>query len=1122
MINKIPRPPFFFYIALQILFFIFILLQSTLTFPILLSLIIFFLELSIITLGILQLHSQKNTKKYFFITWEIQIFLFLIITIILQPEETFAVQEVSSRALITIIIGLVGIESVILAYLIFKEKIIKKILFILASSTTIIVFLIVFFVALEGIPAFQENDPIEFITGTRFDPLLEGDFTQKVTIDTIVTTPDFEVNVEREKVYVPPLETINTTVTIKNKGDQKDTYQIDILSELQTSVEKKYVTIPGHKSETFNVSITAAEEGILNSTLKIKSNQTGKENIATIQCFSSEQNIFITPNSLSITLEKEKETITIPFEITYLGQTNNTFDISIDSTEHFRPSIAELSWDYSTSSTSIEIPPNKIAHLTLIPRLVNKIPGTYYLNITVTSQNDPDLTTTASYFFDYTQNSIFNVDENTKQVTPTGTVNYTLSFSDDIDEKTIRITPTITQGSANIRLYHQNETILTKQETASVYFSEETNHNLTLSVSPKNGNLKNIQMEIESFIPARKPVLGILPFIIATILTTIIAIFIAAPLGLSIAMLLAEFIPQKIRNILLPIYELLAGIPSVIYGLWGFLTFGPFLSEQVYPFITNTLGKHIEFFSPTIFMGRDTFTASIVLSIMILPIVITLSENSIRTVKKSLKEGSLALGATRWQTMRHIILPNAKSGIVSSIILGTGRAIGETMAVLMIMGGGARIPTSIFDSTTTMTGAIAIYFESMFAYPVSRHALFGIGLILFIMVFSLNVIIATINRDKKPNKKEKKKDKKFIDKILRNQFLKIKKEKNNKLTNNNLRNEKKFLILDEKRKRRFAIINKHEENKFSQEPVKTSYIKPTRKKHLQTFLGSTKKAHLNQKIVLTLLVIAAIFASFFLIHILSYVITQGLPALRPEFFFEVEKAGGKEGGFLSAIVGSVYLVLIALAVAAPLSIGSAIYVQEYAKKSNIITKIILFTSDTLASTPSIVFGAFGFMLFVLYLEFGYSILGGGLTLGFMIIPLMLRSSIEAIKSIPRDFQEGALALGATKWESIKTVILPPASPGIISGVIISMGRAIGETAAIILTVSYAGSFIPNSPLHTAASLPYLIFIYYSESTKIPELGEKVFSAAFVLILVVLIMNGIARIISHYGSRMMKD
>jgi phosphate transport system permease protein len=154
------------------------------------------------------------------------------------------------------------------------------------------------------------------------------------------------------------------------------------------------------------------------------------------------------------------------------------------------------------------------------------------------------------------------------------------------------------------------------------------------------------------------------------------------------------------------------------------------------------------------------------------------------------------------------------------------------------------------------------------------------------------------------------------------------------------------------------------------------------------------------------------------------------------------------------------------------------------------------------------------------LDFGYSVIAGGLTLAIMIIPLLLRSSIEAITAIPRDYQEGSLALDATKWQTIRNVVIPSALPGISSGVIISVGRAIGETAAIIFTAGYA-VHVASSLMHPTASLSNLIYKNYGLSIKFPEFGARVYSASLILIVIILILNAPAKLISYRASKMTK-
>jgi phosphate transport system permease protein len=632
----------------------------------------------------------------------------------------------------------------------------------------------------------------------------------------------------------------------------------------------------------------------------------------------------------------------------------------------------------------------------------------------------------------------------------------------------------------------------------------------------ETGDTSDIKITVMQW--GTKPTFGILPFIIGTVLTTFIAVLIAAPLGVGCAIFLAEFCPSKIRKILRPLYELLAGIPSVIYGLWGFLTFGPFIGEHVYPFISNTIGRYIGFFSAESTTGRGVLTASIVLSIMILPIIITLSEDAIRTVRRELKEASLALGATRWQTVKKVILPTASSGIISSIILGTGRAIGETMAVLMIMGSTSQIPASIFEPVGTMTSVIAGAFGWSFTSDLTRHALFGIGTILFFMIFTLNIIVFMIQK-RTTNGKRKKTGWHFpIQKIktlcAKKKFTIVDDEEGNE----SRINEKKFTIVDDVKYSEFTIIENIDDKKEEDlTDIKDNHNNQTYIRHHRI---SSKKAIRSELLVKIALVIGAIIATSFLFLIIGDVVVKGGLLIKPEFLFVREIMGGLEGGFANAIIGSLFLVALAIGVATPLSLGTAIYVQEYAKANNPLTKIIMFASDTLASTPSIIFGAFGFMFFVLFLEFKFSLIAGGLTLAIMVIPLMLRSSIEAIKSIPHEFREASYAVGATRWQTIQHVVLPPAMPGITSGMIISIGRAIGETAAVMFTAGYTATIV-TSIMHPAASMPNLIYNYYELSTKWPIVGAKIYSAALVLIIIVLILNFLAKMMKYRSEKMMR-
>jgi phosphate ABC transporter permease protein PstC len=223
---------------------------------------------------------------------------------------------------------------------------------------------------------------------------------------------------------------------------------------------------------------------------------------------------------------------------------------------------------------------------------------------------------------------------------------------------------------------------------------------------------------------------GLLPMIIGSLFVTAGALVIGVPFGLACAIVLTEFSSKRLRRILKPIIELLAGIPSVVYGFMGVVI--------LVPFIRDNLGGP----------GLSVLAASIILGIMILPTIISISIDSLEAVPRSYREGSIALGATRWQTTRMVMFPAAKSGIIASIILGMGRAIGETMAVIMIAGNAATIPRSLLDPVRTLTSNIAL--EMGYAAGEHREALFATGVILFIIIMVLNAIANLTSKRRTP------------------------------------------------------------------------------------------------------------------------------------------------------------------------------------------------------------------------------------------------------------------------------------------------------------------------------------------------------------------------------------
>jgi phosphate transport system permease protein len=227
------------------------------------------------------------------------------------------------------------------------------------------------------------------------------------------------------------------------------------------------------------------------------------------------------------------------------------------------------------------------------------------------------------------------------------------------------------------------------------------------------------------------PLFGTLPLLLGTLLVSIMAIIIALPFGLGVAIYLSELANERTRRILKPVIELLAGIPSVVYGFFGLVVLAP-LVQKIF---------HLS-------VGETAFTGSLILAIMALPTIISVAEDAMRNTPRAMREASLALGATQWQTIYKVVIPYAKSGISAAVVLGIGRAIGETMAVMMVTGNAAVMPTSLFDSVRTIPATIAAELGEAPAGGAHYQALFLLGCMLFVITMIISIVAEMISKKK--------------------------------------------------------------------------------------------------------------------------------------------------------------------------------------------------------------------------------------------------------------------------------------------------------------------------------------------------------------------------------------
>jgi phosphate transport system permease protein len=555
---------------------------------------------------------------------------------------------------------------------------------------------------------------------------------------------------------------------------------------------------------------------------------------------------------------------------------------------------------------------------------------------------------------------------------------------------------------------------------------------------------------------AAEPLYGISALIVGTLLVTLGAMVFAVPLSICCAIYIAELASSRMKNILKPAIELLAGIPSVVYGFFGLIV------------LTNFI--RVTFDIPT---GETWLAASVLLGIMALPTIVSVSEDAISSVPREYKEGSLAIGATRWQTISRVLVPAALSGIAAAIILGIGRAVGETMAVMMVAGNAAIIPDPIWNILSplrTLTGTLGIEMGEVAIGSEHYNALFGVAVVLIVITLVINLVAVAVLRYLKEGR---------ISSLAKRPLISAQ-------TKMNVIFVAGVVLFG------FLLVSL---------TFLPGWLGPL--VLLVGILWFTVRPFISertvQQIAFAVITLATLAVLAILVIILQDIIIKGLPALSWEFLTKPPLDSGRAGGIYPAIIGTLYLVSGAIAIALPLGVGAAIYLVEYTRKGR-VTQLIRTGIDLLNGTPSIVFGLFGFAFIVLYLNAGVSMIAGQITLALMVLPTMIRTTEESLKSISQSLREGSLALGATKWQTISRVVLPPAVPGILTGAILSIGRAAGETAPIMFTaVVFSSRFLPDSLFDPVMALPYHLFIL---ATNVPGASTNQYGTALVLLILV--------------------
>ena len=272
-----------------------------------------------------------------------------------------------------------------------------------------------------------------------------------------------------------------------------------------------------------------------------------------------------------------------------------------------------------------------------------------------------------------------------------------------------------------------------------------------------------------------------------------------------------------------------------------------------------------------------------------------------------------------------------------------------------------------------------------------------------------------------------------------------------------------------------------------------------------------KRTRIGDNVLKALIYLAAGVAIALLVGIMGYVFVRGLPQVSWQLLSTVQSSLKGNFGILGNIINTIYIIVITLIIAAPIGIGSAIYLNEYAKPGKLV-RTIEFTTEILSGIPSIIFGLFGMVFFGMTLKLGYSVLTGSFTLTLMVLPLITRNTQEALKTVPDSYRSGALGIGATKWYMIRTILLPSAAPGILTGVILSIGRIVGESAALLFTAG-SGFQLPKNLFgklfESSGTLTIQLYLSMQKAKY-----DQAFGIAVVLLIIVLVINLLTRFLTN--------
>jgi phosphate transport system permease protein len=542
--------------------------------------------------------------------------------------------------------------------------------------------------------------------------------------------------------------------------------------------------------------------------------------------------------------------------------------------------------------------------------------------------------------------------------------------------------------------------------------------------------------------------------IVGTLVTTGVAMLLAVPVGLGVAVALSEVAPRRIAGLLGTAVEFLAAVPSIVVGLWALLVLSPVFASSVEPFLGAVPGLHWLFGGAA--LGPSVLLAAVVLAVMTLPTIVALSRSALGAVPASDREAALALGATRWQVVRTAVLPAARSGMIAAVTLALGRALGESIAVALVIGNIPSLPHSLLAPGATLGSAIVNQFAE--ASPgLQTSSVIGLGAVLLLLTIVVNTGGQVIlRRGRASDSPPPRGPAPAGDPAAETHAA-------------------------------FAGTSWQPGGTASVRDAAAATIRRRRR------AGRAAEALCASAVAVALVPLGAL---------LWFTVVRGVGAISGSFLTHAPTPPGVPGGGVGpAITGTARIIGLALLFAVPTGLAAGLLLYE---RRGRVAAAVRFAADVLTGVPSILIGIFAYTVLVEPLHRA-STVAAAFALAVLMVPIMIRANEEALRTVAADLWEAGMALGASRSAVVRAVVLRQALPGVVTGNLLALARGVGETAPLLFTV--------------AAQTSALTLVIFTQATQAyPSAQKTAWGAALVLLGFVFVLSAAARGAAWYLTR----